>query len=190
MRLFVAIDIPDTVKDYLKKLQAKIPKIPDEKMRLTTDFHLTLKFLGSVDGNKKKEVEAVLSTVPFRSFEAELTEAGIFFFRGHPRVIWIGVKVPAWLFESQKIMEERLEKIGFEPEHRFSPHLTLARIKFVNTPIERIKIEPMKFPVKHFYLFQSHLSPKGATYEKLNAFPSRRKPSACPSPLAAEILSR
>lgn len=176
MRLFVAIDIPEEVKEYLKQLQTKIP---DEKMRLTTDFHLTLKFLGSVDGDKKKEVERVLRTVPFKPFEAELTETGIFSFHGHPRVVWIGVKVPDWLFESQKIMEERLEKIGFEKEHRFSPHLTLARIKFVNneksfeTAIKRINVETMKFPVKHFYLFQSHLSPKGAIYEKLTTFPGK-----------------
>lgn len=162
MRLFVAIDIPEEIKEYLKKLQAFIPQ---ENMRLTTDFHLTLKFIGSADDNMKKAIEEALRGIPFRPFEASLTEAGIFSFHGMPRAVWVGIKVPDWLFDSQKLMEERLAKLGIEEEHRFSPHITLARVKFANNPksfetaINRIKVEPRAFPVEHFYLFESHLSP-------------------------------
>lgn len=173
MRLFIAIDIPEDIKVYLREIQNQIP---EEKMRLTSDVHLTLKFLGSVDENKKQEVEEALQGIPFQPFEAELTEIGLFLFRGNPCVVWIGIKVPGWLFQSQREIEERLAPLGFEPENRFTPHLTLARIKSVNNPksfetaIKRIRLEKKKFPVNHFYLFQSHLSKKGATYEKLTEF--------------------
>lgn len=180
MRLFIAIDLPDSVKEYLRKLQNALP---EAKMSKTHDFHLTLKFLGSCDSNLKKKIEETLKGVNFQPFEAKLTEIGVFGGR-NPRVIWIGIQVPEWLSETVAEIEKRISKMGFLPagrqtkkENRFVPHITLARIKFIQDSkkfleeLKKNKIEQLKFPVEKFYLFESQLSPKGAVHTKLAAFP-------------------
>lgn len=173
MRLFIAIDLPNSVKDYLRTVQANLPA---GKMSKTHDFHLTLKFLGSCEENRRKRIEKNLRGIPFQPFEAALAEIGTFGGK-IPRVIWVGMNVPEWLAESVREIENRMAKLGFEKEYRFAPHITLARVKFVEDPkafadaLKKIKIEPLKFPVKHFYLFESELSSKGATHIKLAEFP-------------------
>ena len=53
MRAFIAIDFNDD--EYFKKIQEQIPT-DTAKIKPTTSYHLTLKFLGEVEDNK---IEAV-----------------------------------------------------------------------------------------------------------------------------------
>lgn len=173
MRLFIAIDLPEEIKEYMRKLQALFPAA---KMSKTHDFHLTLKFLGSCEENRRKRVEECLRKIPFQPFEATLEGIGVFG-GSRPRVVWIGIKVPPWLSESVREIENRMYELGFQKEYRFTPHITLARVKFIEDPqkfseaLKKISVEPLKFPVENFYLFESQLSLKGAVYIKLAAFP-------------------
>lgn len=174
MRLFVAIDIPEEIKSYFRILQ---DKLPDAKMRKTSDFHLTLKFLGSVQPDKKEQIENILRKLNFKPFTAKLEKIGIFGSKNFPRVIWVSMRVPEWLFEMQRHLEELLAPLGFEEENRFSPHITLSRVKFVKDPdkfneeIAKIKVEEKSFPVNSFHLFESKLGREGAVYNKLSEFP-------------------
>lgn len=191
MRLFIAIDLPSAVKDYLRTMQARLPQARPSRskakqltrlkgatfqMSKTRDFHLTLKFLGSCEEKRRQKIEENLRGIPFQPFEAALIEIGTFG-GDKPRVIWVGMKVPPWLAESVREIENRMAKLGFEKEYRFAPHITLARVKFVEDPqafaaaLKKIKIEPHAFSVQHFYLFESRLSPKGAVHTKLAGFP-------------------
>lgn len=173
MRLFIAIDLPSSVKQYLRTVQANLPH---GKISKTHDFHLTLKFLGACEENRKKRVEENLRSIPFQPFEAALEGIGVFGGK-HPRVIWIGMKVAPWLADTVKEIENRMGKLGFEKEYRFTPHITLARVKFIedqqkfSEELKKISVEPLVFPVEHFYLFESALSPKGAVHTKLATFP-------------------
>lgn len=173
MRLFIAIDLPSSVKDYLRTVQAHLPSA---KMSKTHDFHLTLKFLGSCEESRRKRVEESLRGVPFQPFEAVMEGIGVFG-GNHPSVIWIGMKVAPWLADTVKEIENRMAKLGFKKEYRFTPHITLARVKFVENSqkfseeLKKISVEPLKFSVEHFYLFESRLSPKGAVHTKLAVFP-------------------
>lgn len=174
MRLFIAVDLPENIKNYLRDLQAELPH--DAKFSKTHDFHLTLKFLGSCDGNRKKRVEDALKNIPFHNFKTRLTCIGTFGGR-IPRVIWVGMEVPDWLKETAAEIENRMEKLGFEKENRFAPHITLARVKSIENPqsfleaFRKITVDPLEFSVSRFYLFESLLSPKGATHVKLHEYP-------------------
>lgn len=176
MRLFIAIDLPEKIKAYLRELQAVLPQT---KMSLTHDFHLTLKFLGSCEEHRRKKVEDELMHISFQPFEAQLENVGAFGGK-IPRVIWIGLKVPPQLEETAYEIEDRVSKLGFEKERRFVPHITLARIKFIENPtrfledLKKISVDPVSFPVSQFHLFESRLSPKGALHVKLATFSGRQ----------------
>jgi 2'-5' RNA ligase len=75
-------------------------------------------------------------------------------------------------------IESALVRGGLEPEHRkFTPHVTLARIKngsaaeaayFLET---HAGFEAPAFTVEHFTLFESHLGHAGAQYTVLADYP-------------------
>lgn len=174
MRLFIAIDLPEDIKEYLRKIQSFLP---DAKMSRTHDFHVTLKFLGSCDSVKREKVEKELfkASASFKSFQSQLTNIGTFGGK-YPRVIWVGISAPDWLKDFARDIENRVAKFGFQKENRFTPHITLARIKEVSRldkfseELKKIPLEPLKFEVKNFYLFESKLSSKGAVHVRLREF--------------------
>lgn len=172
MRLFIAIDLPNFVKEHLRNLQKLLP---NGKFSLTHDFHLTLKFLGSCHDHRRKRVETALRKISFSPFEASLTTMGTFG-GSRPRVIWVGVNVPVWLKQTAYDIEEQMVRLGFEKEHRFIPHITLARVKNLENPekflqdLKKITVDPLKFSVTHFSLFESRLSRGGAVHTELAQF--------------------
>lgn len=173
MRLFIAIDLPPSIKGYLRKLQSLLHRLDGTEMSFTRDFHVTLKFLGSCGPGRRKEIEKRLGelSTAFKPFNAHLTQIGSFGGQ-HPRIVWVGITSPSWL-------KNFARSIGNEDD--FVPHITLARIKAAANPKEfledagSISIEPMKFNVEDFCLFESRLSPKGAVHIKLNTFPRQRQ---------------
>ncbi len=163
MRLFIAIDLPQDVKEYLRKLQSFLVSPDRTKIFLTHDFHVTLKFLGSCSEDRRKEIEKKLArlSVDFHSFDSQLTKIGTFGGR-YPRVVWVGITSPVWL-------KDFARSVGNEDD--FVPHITLARIK---GDLSKISVEPMKFRVEDFCLFESRLSSKGAVHIKLSTFRSQQ----------------
>ena len=83
-------------------------------------------------------------------------------------------------FQAHSWIEDQLERIGFEKEQRkFSPHLTLARIKFP-TDLSGLWdfLEENPFPVQTFkvneiILMRSILKPSGAEYSQIQKYPLR-----------------
>jgi 2'-5' RNA ligase len=141
------------------------------------NIHLTLKFLGevgddSIDGIKKAMNDSFSA---FDVFEASLEGAGAFPSTNYMRVVWIGIKENHERFiEMQKALDKNLVPLGFEPDKRFHPHLTLARVKsqkgkgklkaFINKNKER---SFGKLKVNSVELKRSVLSPKGPTYSTI-----------------------
>ena len=174
-RLFVAIDLPPAVKEKILKLCFGIP---GARWADKDQLHLTLKFIGEVDGNIVDEVEEALSSIEAKSFSIILSGIGHFPPKKEPRVIWVGVQENEKLLGLHKKIDRCLTQIGIEPDQRkFHSHITLARLKG-NLPLPKIslymaehsffKTDPIG--VKEFILFRSFLSPKGATYQKIAAY--------------------
>lgn len=176
MRLFIAIDLPQNIKDILKRLQ---DDLPDAKMSKTHDFHLTLKFLGSCDERIKEKIEKELEQIKFQQFEAEIGDIGVFGSEHYPRAVWVSLNAPEWLKEIVDDIENKMQRLGFKKEGRFVPHITLCRVKSVNDPklfndgLKKIAAPPEKFKVSGFFLFSSELSSKGAIHTKLKFFPAK-----------------
>jgi 2'-5' RNA ligase len=170
MRSFIAVEIPEEISDYLKELQKEI----DEKATFPKHFHLTLKFLGEVKEKEAEQIKEDLKNIKFKPFELSLNKLGFFPDDKKIRVVWIGFKDNRDLIDLQNQVHK--QTIDYKQDHPFSPHLTLARIKFVKDREEFLKklrsleIKEMKFNVDRFKLIKSELTPEGPVYEILEEF--------------------
>jgi len=168
-RLFIAIDLPDTIK---KNLEAMSFGIPGARWIAPDQIHLTVRFIGEVDGALFHDIRNGLEEVSILPFGLQLKGVGHFPPRGAPRVIWVGLGKSEPLQLLRKKIDTVLLKIGLEPERRkFSPHITIARLK--KTPIQKIAdflsgnglFSQEPFQVDDFLLYSSTLTPKGAIHK-------------------------
>ena len=174
-RLFVALDLPDPVKQALDALCQGV-----EGARWVRDgqFHLTLSFLGELNGPDVANLTQGLGGVRADPFELRLEGIGHFPPRGRPRVLWAGVEKSAELEYLHRRLLSRMRRIGYEGEGRkFAPHVTLARLR--DTPLPSL-IRYMEdhmdfvcpaFPVVDFQLFSSVLGRSGAVYRVEASYP-------------------
>ena len=172
MRVFIAIEVPEDVKNYLEKMQQQLPK---GKLRLVKSFHLTLKFLGEITPDKVERIKQLLGNVKFEKFAAETSSMGIFPSENYIRVIWIGLEPEELILQLQRQVENALAD-EFKKERGFKTHLTLARVKYVDDKkefaqeLKKIKTERVKFIVESFKLKKSTLTGEGPVYEDLAVF--------------------
>lgn len=159
MRLFISIDLPNEIEDYLFKLQDHLTNV-----NKTNSFHLTLKFLGEI--NDPDQVIDNLTKIKSELFELKLSKIGVFPNKKNIRVIWVGVETQQLLFELAKKIDTVLD---LKRDFDFHPHVTLAR---VNKKIEfpEINIEPKSFLINEFVLYQSTLTYQGPIYNIIKKF--------------------
>ena len=175
MRLFVAIDLPETVKDHLSTICCGLPGarwVPPEQM------HLTLRFIGEVDGGLLRDICEELAVIQGEIFSLQLEGVGFFPPRGKPRVLWVGLHKVEALLQLRNRIESRLVALGLEAEgKKFSPHITLARLK--NTPPAKVGrfLEnyglfcSTPFSVASFHLYSSLIGRKGAVHRIEATYP-------------------
>jgi len=167
MRLFVAFSLPEEVAQSLLALQAGVP---GANWRTREQLHLTLRFIGEVDGRDAAAIDDALMTISAPAFSLQLKGVGEFGGR-HPHTLWVGVNGSDAILHVQRKIESALQRIGLEPERRkYTPHVTLARLK--GTPHGRVidflaghaLYASAPFPAEAFILYSSQLSPNGSIY--------------------------
>ena len=170
MRLFVAVDLPEDVK---KKLADICFGLPGARWVPLDQLHLTVRFIGEVDGGLFQDIRSRLEEVQGDGFPVTLKGLGHFPPKKNPRVIWVGIDKCDQLDQLRKKIDSSLMSVGIPPEKRkFSPHITLARLK--KTPLNRITdflagnalFALPEFEVKNFFLYSSTLTPKGAIHHQ------------------------
>lgn len=187
MRAFIAIDIPQSIRERIDSLQQELKKSgADVRWTRPRGIHLTLKFLGEIKEGKVVEIIDKLKAniASFDSLKIRLRKVGGFPSLKRPRVIWIGVETRgAGLKQLQSEIERSLQSLGFPPESRdFKPHLTLGRVRSLRGQVpllemikEKADKELGEFAADCFYLFQSILKPSGAEYHKIHQFMLTKK---------------
>jgi 2'-5' RNA ligase len=127
LRLFVAIGLPDRVRQRLTALERGIPGarwLPPENM------HLTLRFIGEVNEGLAEDAASALSHVHAPAFSLTLAGVGHFGHLQRASAVWAGVEACPPLVRLRDNVESALVRAGFRPEGRkFKPHVTLARIR-------------------------------------------------------------
>jgi RNA 2',3'-cyclic 3'-phosphodiesterase len=133
-RTFVAIEIPGGKAAKLGKLQTQIAdRVPDARWVDPPQLHATLAFLGDVHVTDLDRVCRAVTNAAMRFAAIELRIEGLGAFPGPTRArsIWVGLTGPGLesLQALHQAVAEALAGEGYPPEGRFSPHVTLARLK-------------------------------------------------------------
>ncbi len=168
IRLFVALSLPESVRLRLSTLGGGVP---GARWLKPENLHLTLRFIGEVDHGAADDLDAALGGIVAPAFDITLASVGYFGKTNAARLLWAGVQPNDALNRLQSKVEAAVTQAGFQAEQRrFSPHVTLARLK--RAPAGRIEefvanqagFHTGPITINHFTLFSSFLSAKGAIY--------------------------
>jgi 2'-5' RNA ligase len=178
-RLFIAIDLPEEQK---RRIDSISYGLPETRWIVAEQIHLTLRFIGEVNGTSYERISDALSEVQSDPFELRVKGIGHFPPRRTPRVLWLGLDKSEPLLQLQRRVEAKLQQSGLAPEGRkFSPHITIARFK--NPPLDKVVafmaahslFELPPFRPKDFHLYSSFLTSGGAVHTLEASYPLRAK---------------
>lgn len=167
-RLFIAIDIPDSLRAMLHGMGRGIP---GARPVSEDQIHLTLRFIGEVEGGMFRDFKEALAEVRAPPFSLAVQGVGHFPPRGAPRVLWAGLSRSKELVLLRNRIERKLVACGLPPEQRkFAPHITIARLK--DSPPRRVGdflagnslFQSEEFSVESFVLYSSRLIKSGAVH--------------------------
>ena len=192
MRLFLALDIPDAIRDRIARFVEGVSDFaPDARWVEPESLHVTLKFIGEQPEPAVEQIKHTLSTIESSAPEICFRGYGFFPTTKSARVFWIGMEATPQLAALAVAIDEKMPALGIPKEDRaFSPHLTLARgaggsgsprrnkKDAPNRVFQRLQEKLAVLPTpefgtmtpRSFFLYQSKLSPKGSKYTKLLAF--------------------
>ncbi len=174
-RIFLALRLDDITRALLCGLGAQVPgarPVAEEQL------HLTLRFIGDVDGATFRDIREGLWELPVPPVVLSIRGVGHFPPRGQPRILWAGVEPSAELTGLRSKVNHILRECGISPEERkYHPHITLARLK--NSSAHRVArflaqnsmLSTPPCTVHQLTLFSSILSPKGAVHTIEDEYP-------------------
>jgi 2'-5' RNA ligase len=185
-RTFIAIEIPATVKlkELLKLLRVDMIK---DKIRWVNPeiLHITLSFIGDTTEEQVNYISEQLEKIGsgYSSMELHFKELGVFPNLRKPGVFWIGMERNELLENLQGEIEVMLRNYGINrDDKKFSPHLTIARIKWIDD-IDRLKYWLKKYEgetiqktkIGEVIYYESKLTANGPIYNSIKRFPLKAR---------------
>ena len=192
-RLFLAINLPQQIKEQLFDLVLKLQKTNKNKPIKWVEkdnFHLTLHFLGDTPEEKIQEITQALKPIvaDFKTLNFQLLNSiSSFPNLKDPKVIFLEMKElnDGQTVKLQKQIGEALTKLGYIIDNRpFRLHLTLGRIK-LKTSVQIPDFQPSlaeantgwrrPMPIANFLinsidLMESYLTPTGPIYKIIKQY--------------------
>jgi len=167
MRLFVALPIPVPVAQSIMLIQGGVP---GARWQTREQLHLTLRFIGEVDGRDAAMLDDALAAVEAPAFKLQLHGVGQFGNK-QPHSLWVGLRKSDALEHLQRKVDTAIRRVG-QPQdaHKFTPHVTVARLRNPEGPklIEWLAHHALftsaEFPVDAFQLYSSRLTSDGSVY--------------------------
>ncbi|MFH0870275.1 MAG: RNA 2',3'-cyclic phosphodiesterase [archaeon] len=176
MRIFIAVELPDAVRESIKELKADFKLIRSLRFVSKENIHITLKFLGEVSDDRMKLVISALKKVKFSPIKLSLGKIGVFPDEKNIRVLWVDAEPAEPLVRLKETIDAALPR--FKDDHPFKTHITIARVGMLSHDDKKRFIELVSskhvakkdFSVQKFALFKSTLTPSGPVYEKIAEF--------------------
>jgi 2'-5' RNA ligase len=176
-RLFVALRPPPAIR---AQLRAVMGGVPGARWQDDEQLHLTLRFIGEVDGRVAEDIVLALGQVHAPSIEIALAGVGAFDKNGRVDALWAGVAPHDALAALHRKVDHAMVRVRLVPEGRtYLPHITLARLPRsmgMGIEIERWRADhagltSAPFAISHLYLYASTLGSGGARYEAIERWP-------------------
>jgi 2'-5' RNA ligase len=183
MRLFVALDIPGSIRAHmLTYIERARGLAPEARWARPEGLHVTLKFIGEISDAKVEPINTELAKVKAAALEIKFEGCGFFPTAKSPRVFWIGVEGGPALTHLAAAIDAATDKLGIAREDRaYNPHLTLARAG--TGPGTQHQLRPLAalaesgapplfgtMTAREFFLYQSQPQRGGSKYIKLQRF--------------------
>jgi len=173
-RLFTGLEIPAEIAQTLSSLRGGLP---GARWIDPENYHVTLRFIGDIDGTAANEIASMLFRVNRKPFEVAVQ--GLSSFGGKkPRAVVANIAPSRPLIELQAELERMMQRIGLDPEGRkFTPHVTLARLRDSSSRqvaeylAARGHYRSSAFEVSRFVLFSSRASVGGGPYVVEETYP-------------------
>jgi len=186
-RLFVALDLPDAVRDGLADWQRRALSDPALRPMRPEALHVTLCFLAYHPEKLIPRIAETIASVPPRPvglrFESEPAPRP----KGRPRLYAVGAQSDGAVTLQAELSAALEAERFYEPEKRaFWPHVTVARVRSERQPPgrgerrgrgrpKRVAEPPAPLPEEltepfgavRMALYRSNLKPQGAEYESL-----------------------
>jgi RNA 2',3'-cyclic 3'-phosphodiesterase len=175
MRVFVAINLPAAERERLHASLAPLRLLPVPVRWLVPDaLHLTLKFIGEIDGSEVSALESALRGIAAKHEPLALGIGGFGAFPSLRRanVVWVGIRADAAAPGAAAGRRVRAVPARLSREqHPFRPHITVARARTGRPPdVARLGAGhdyDGSIRVETIDLMRTHAAPDGARYETL-----------------------
>jgi len=187
LRTFIAVDIPSHIQQTIQQQTERLRKTLGTSLVrwvAVEKLHLTLKFLGDVSPANIEMLKQMLRAEAdlVQNFEMDIQGLGSFPNLRRPRVLFIGIQAPAGLESLYHGIETACARLGYaSEERRFSPHLTIGRVRVdipasgqqkIRDALEETMIDSAGIArVDSVHLYKSELKPAGSVYTRLFSAP-------------------
>ena len=190
MRLFVALSLPDPVAQAILLIQGGVP---GARWQTREQLHLTLRFVGEVDGRDAAMLDDALEAIRAPAFDLQLHGVGQF---GAPREhrpakvrsgfasgratqqLWAGIRRNTALAHLQRKVDTAIRRVGQpQDQHKFTPHVTVARVrspeggKVLEWLTHHALFTAPECAVTAFHLYSSRLTSDGSIYRIERSYP-------------------
>jgi 2'-5' RNA ligase len=174
VRLFVALSIPDMVAQEFMLLQGGVP---GARWQSREQLHMTLRFIGEVDGRDARAIDDALAGIEAPAFALQLHGVGQFGNK-QPHTLWAAARKNDMLEHLARKVDTAIRRVG-QPQdaHKFTPHVTLARIRHaeLDKVLEWLTAHALftsaEFTVDAFCLYSSKLTSDGSIYRVEQEYP-------------------
>ena len=192
MRVFIALDIEDAIRDRISRFMDGVREFaPDARWVRPESLHVTLKFIGEKSAEAVEQIKEALAAVKGQPVEMGFRGHGFFPTAKSARVFWVGIESGPALASLANAVDDVTAGLGIPKEERaFNAHLTLARggggsgsprrqnggrpsknFQRLQEKLSALSASDFGTMTAHeFFLYQSHLSRGGSRYTKIARF--------------------
>ncbi|MBC6438979.1 MAG: RNA 2',3'-cyclic phosphodiesterase [Rhodospirillales bacterium] len=177
--LFVAIAMP---LEIATRLEATCGGVPGARWVPAENMHVTLRYLGELDGTLADDVCAVLTEIEAERFELAIAGVNRFGNRKDSHVLFTGLAPREPLKRLRDKIEIGLQRLGVKADERkYHPHVTLARLHRAQPDRVGRFLEAnglmtsQPFGVESFSLYESIRGSDGAVYREIERYGLRER---------------
>ena len=173
-RLFIALPVPAPLSAAI----ARVQQAPfAARWQSAGQLHLTLAFVGDVDERGARDLADALGSIHAEPPTLSLAGVGHFASKGRAHSLWAGVSPREPVAALAAKVAEACRRAGCPVEaRRYVPHITVARLRIAETAVVPWLIAggtltSAAVTIDRFGLYESRLSPAGASYDLLAEWP-------------------